>query len=73
MTTRIATQAATLAGLCFAPLALAHGPHSADITLYHYFSSPDHVLNLFGVAALTVLTIAWAARRAAAPARRKKP
>jgi hypothetical protein len=65
--------ASIMAGLTIAPLALAHGPHSADSTLSHYLTSPDHVLNMLGVAALAVLTVAWAAGPTVPPVQRKKP
>lgn len=61
------------AAVTAAPRALAHGPHSADATLYHYLSSPDHVLGMFAVVALTLLTVVWSARRTAAPVKRKTP
>jgi len=66
------TTIATAAALTASPLALAHGPHSTDMTLQHYLTSPDHVMTMIAVAAMVLGTGLWAARRSAVTVRRKK-
>ena len=66
------TLAATAAALALSPAAFAHGEkHGA--TLYHYFSSPDHVIG-FGLLGIGVLVLGVRLLRRPAPvARTRRP
>lgn len=65
------TLLSTCAALTVSPLALAHGGEHGD-TVYHYLSSPDHLI-VFGMLAMATLGACLPfVRRARAPARQGK-
>jgi hypothetical protein len=59
MITRQLTLAATGAALTVPSFARAHGSGAADSGIYHYLSSPDHVI---GFVVLGVVAVALAVR-----------
>lgn len=63
MSTKYIAFSTTGAGLSASSLAFAHGSGSAGTNLYHYLSSPDHLITFGALAMVAVALMVRALRR----------